>query len=78
MNLLTTRWDPMDKLKEEVASIGGQSMLDHCELLSLESKKTKNLQTHTEILTLREFLKAQVRNFPDIVKSFPMLQEYKA
>lgn len=66
------------KREEEIALFGDYAAYDHRILINLEKKEVKDLQTHTEILTLKGLLKAQVRDYPEIVNIYPVLERYKS
>lgn len=69
-------WRKEDKRTEEAFEAGHNALYEHSELVKLEKIPVKNLEIHTQILSLREYLKAQIRDYPEILEQVPVLRRF--
>lgn len=74
MTYLNKNLKVSSQLKRQDEIYGLLSVVDEChyDLMKLEQGGVKNLEVDTEILSLRKFLEAQVRDYPELVQSWPI------
>jgi len=69
-------WSAKDKRTEEAFEAGHNALYEHSELVKLEKMPVKNLEIHTQILSSREYLKARIRDYPEILEQVPVLRRF--